>query len=302
MRTGAAVSGFARRGRGVRPDGRRGRPAGIAGTVRGGRCAPAVPQTGQAVDAGGGSAAVGRDHGMAPGGPGRCTGRAEGSGPGRAGGVDSVAVRIAAARGAQVSATASAARAPLGRRLQAVPIDYTPVPVDRYVAEHPGGTGFDIVFDTVGGPALASSFETVRTCTGHAVSAPGREHPRARAAVVPGSPLLGRVHTAAESDGLGPPTPRRDPARNRQPGGRGRTATRAGRDPLHPHRRDGRPPDRGERHRRRQGRHRRGAANPARSAFPGRPLRSTRDPSGRTRPFPPGGRVCQRRGAAMDAR
>ncbi|WP_370686540.1 hypothetical protein [Streptomyces viridochromogenes] len=81
VRTGAAVSGFARRGRGVRPDGRRGRPAGIAGTVRGGRCAPAVPQTGQAVDAGGGSAAVGRDHGMAPGGPGRCTGRAEGSGP-----------------------------------------------------------------------------------------------------------------------------------------------------------------------------------------------------------------------------
>ncbi|MFD7697330.1 hypothetical protein [Streptomyces sp. NPDC059805] len=145
---------------------------------------------------------------------------------GGAGDVDSVAVRIAAARGAELSATASAARTPLVRRLQAVPIDYTPVPVERYVAEHPGGTGFDIVFDTVGGPALASSFEAVRTCTGHAVSAPGRGHPRIRAAVVPGSPLLGRAQTAADTDGPGPPTPRRGPERNRQPGGRGRTASR----------------------------------------------------------------------------
>ncbi|MFF0305606.1 hypothetical protein ACFYTV_33470 [Streptomyces sp. NPDC004562] len=145
---------------------------------------------------------------------------------GGAGDVDSVAVRIAAARGAELSATASAARTPLVRRLQAVPIDYTPVPVERYVAEHPGGTGFNIVFDTVGGPALASSFEAVRTCTGHAVSAPGRGHPRIRAAVVPGSPLLGRAQTAADTDGPGPPTPRRGPERNRQPGGRGRTASR----------------------------------------------------------------------------
>ncbi|MFJ3284868.1 alcohol dehydrogenase catalytic domain-containing protein [Streptomyces sp. NPDC086669] len=78
VRTGAAVSGFAP---GDEVYGRRGRPAGIAGTVRGGRRAPAGPQTGQAADAGGGSAAVGRDHGMAPGGPGRRTGRAEGSRP-----------------------------------------------------------------------------------------------------------------------------------------------------------------------------------------------------------------------------
>ncbi|MCX4571479.1 zinc-dependent alcohol dehydrogenase family protein [Streptomyces albogriseolus] len=92
---------------------------------------------------------------------------------GGAGGVGSVAVQIAAARGAEVFATASAARTPLVRRLGAVPIDYTSVPVDRYVAEHTGGAGFDIVFDTVGGPVLDASFEAVRTYTGHVVSALG---------------------------------------------------------------------------------------------------------------------------------
>ncbi|WP_231157360.1 zinc-dependent alcohol dehydrogenase family protein [Streptomyces sp. CNZ748] len=92
---------------------------------------------------------------------------------GGAGGVGSVAVQIAAARGAEVFATASAARTPLVRRLGAVPIDYTSVPVERYVAEHTGGAGFDIVFDTVGGPVLDASFEAVRTYTGHVVSALG---------------------------------------------------------------------------------------------------------------------------------
>ncbi|WP_431992237.1 zinc-dependent alcohol dehydrogenase family protein [Streptomyces albogriseolus] len=92
---------------------------------------------------------------------------------GGAGGVGSVAVQIAAARGAEVFATASAARTPLVRQLGAVPIDYTSVPVERYVAEHTGGAGFDIVFDTVGGPVLDASFEAVRTYTGHVVSALG---------------------------------------------------------------------------------------------------------------------------------
>ncbi len=92
---------------------------------------------------------------------------------GGAGGVGSVAVQIAAARGAEVFATASAARTPLVRRLGAVPIDYTSVSVERYVAEHTGGAGFDIVFDTVGGPVLDASFEAVRTYTGHVVSALG---------------------------------------------------------------------------------------------------------------------------------
>ncbi len=47
------------------------------------------------------------------------------------------------------------------------------MPVERYVAEHTGGAGFDIVFDTVGGSVLDASFEAVRTCTGHVVSALG---------------------------------------------------------------------------------------------------------------------------------
>ncbi|KOV97453.1 MULTISPECIES: zinc-dependent alcohol dehydrogenase family protein [unclassified Streptomyces] len=92
---------------------------------------------------------------------------------GGAGGVGSVAVQIAAARGAEVFATASGARAPLVRRLGAVPIDYTKVPVERYVAEHTGGAGFDIVYDTVGGAVLDASFEAVRTYTGHVVSSLG---------------------------------------------------------------------------------------------------------------------------------
>ncbi|CAL9330058.1 Mycocerosic acid synthase [Streptomyces sp. enrichment culture] len=92
---------------------------------------------------------------------------------GGAGGVGSVAVQVAAAKGAEVFATVSAARMPVVRRLGAVPIDYTSVPVERYVAEHTGGVGFDIVFDTVGGPVLDASFEAVRTYTGHVVSALG---------------------------------------------------------------------------------------------------------------------------------
>ncbi|WP_268218955.1 zinc-binding dehydrogenase [Streptomyces sp. EMB24] len=92
---------------------------------------------------------------------------------GGAGGAGSVAVQIAAARSAEVFATASAARTPLVRRLGAVPIDHTSVPVERYIAEHTGGAGFDIVFDTVGGPVLDASSEAVRTYTGHVVSALG---------------------------------------------------------------------------------------------------------------------------------
>ncbi|MFE2813820.1 zinc-dependent alcohol dehydrogenase family protein [Streptomyces nigra] len=92
---------------------------------------------------------------------------------GGAGGVGSIAVQVAAAKGAEVFATVSAARMPVVRRLGAVPIDYTTVPVERYVAEHTGGAGFDIVFDTVGGPVLDASFEAVRTYTGHVVSALG---------------------------------------------------------------------------------------------------------------------------------
>ncbi|MEV8092520.1 zinc-binding dehydrogenase [Streptomyces nigra] len=92
---------------------------------------------------------------------------------GGAGGVGSIAIQVAAAKGAQAFATASAARMPVVRRPGAVPIDYTKMPVERYVAEHTGGAGFDIVSDTAGGPVLDASFEAVRTYTGHVVSALG---------------------------------------------------------------------------------------------------------------------------------
>ncbi|MGW3356232.1 zinc-dependent alcohol dehydrogenase family protein [Streptomyces bungoensis] len=92
---------------------------------------------------------------------------------GGAGGIGHVAVQIARARGAEVFATASPARREVVERLGATPIDYTSTSVEEYVAEHTGGEGFDVVFDTVGGSVLDDSFAAVRTYTGHVVSALG---------------------------------------------------------------------------------------------------------------------------------
>jgi NADPH2:quinone reductase len=92
---------------------------------------------------------------------------------GGAGGVGSIAVQIARARGAQVFATVSPARAALVEALGATPIDRTDTTVESYVAEHTGGEGFDVVFDTIGGAVLDASFAAVRTYTGHVVSALG---------------------------------------------------------------------------------------------------------------------------------
>ncbi len=44
--------------------------------------------------------------------------------------------------------------------------------VEAYVAQHTGGRGFDVVYDTVGGKVLDASFEAVRRF-GHVVSALG---------------------------------------------------------------------------------------------------------------------------------
>jgi NADPH:quinone reductase-like Zn-dependent oxidoreductase len=41
------------------------------------------------------------------------------------------------------------------------------------VARHTAGAGFDVVFDTVGGPTLDASFGAVRRYTGHVVSVLG---------------------------------------------------------------------------------------------------------------------------------
>ncbi|MFI6079684.1 zinc-dependent alcohol dehydrogenase family protein [Streptomyces sp. NPDC051217] len=92
---------------------------------------------------------------------------------GGAGGIGHVAVQIARAFGAEVFATASPSRLDVVQGLGATPIDYTTTAVDAYVTRYTAGEGFDVIFDTVGGPVLDASFAAVRTYTGHVVSALG---------------------------------------------------------------------------------------------------------------------------------
>lgn len=90
---------------------------------------------------------------------------------GGAGGVGHIAIQIAQAFGAQVFATGSQRDRTLIERLGATAIDRD-TDVGTYVAEHTEGRGFDIVYDTVGGPVLDVSFNAVRRF-GHVVSALG---------------------------------------------------------------------------------------------------------------------------------
>lgn len=92
---------------------------------------------------------------------------------GGAGGIGHVAVQIARARGAEVFATASPLQLQVVKTLGATPIDYTTTPADEYVATYTDGEGFDVIFDTVGGPVLDASFAAARTHTGHVLSALG---------------------------------------------------------------------------------------------------------------------------------
>jgi NADPH2:quinone reductase len=91
---------------------------------------------------------------------------------GGAGGVGHVAVQLARTFGATVYATASARKRDLVESLGAVFIDYAASTVDQYVAEHTGGRGFELVFDSVGGAVLDASFHAVGRY-GHVVSALG---------------------------------------------------------------------------------------------------------------------------------
>jgi len=90
---------------------------------------------------------------------------------GGAGGVGHVAIQIARAIGADVFATGSAAQRATIEGFGAVFIDRGTA-IEAYVAEHTGGRGFDIVYDTGGGKVLDASFEAVRRF-GHVVSALG---------------------------------------------------------------------------------------------------------------------------------
>jgi NADPH:quinone reductase-like Zn-dependent oxidoreductase len=97
---------------------------------------------------------------------------------GGAGGVGHVAIQIARAFGAEVFATGSASQRATIEGFGAVFIDRDTA-VEAYVAEHTGGRGFDIVYDTVGGKVLDASFAAVRRF-GHVVSALGWAHMRWR--------------------------------------------------------------------------------------------------------------------------
>ena len=90
-----------------------------------------------------------------------------------AGGVGHVAVQLARALGAQVFATVSADKRKIVESYGASAIDYRTTKVEAYVAEHTGGEGFDIVYDTVGGTTLDDSFLAAKTYTGHVVSCLG---------------------------------------------------------------------------------------------------------------------------------
>jgi NADPH:quinone reductase-like Zn-dependent oxidoreductase len=92
---------------------------------------------------------------------------------GGAGGVGHIAVQIAKAFGADVYATGNASQRTTIEGFGAVFIDYETTGVDDYVAQHTGGEGFDIVYDTVGGATLDASFKAVRRYHGHVVSCLG---------------------------------------------------------------------------------------------------------------------------------
>ncbi|UHC14435.1 zinc-dependent alcohol dehydrogenase family protein [Methylobacterium currus] len=91
---------------------------------------------------------------------------------GGAGGVGQVAIQIARALGAQVFATGSAASCAVITQRGATFIDYHAETVTDYVERHTAGSGFDLVYDTVGGATLDASFAAVRRF-GHVVSALG---------------------------------------------------------------------------------------------------------------------------------
>jgi NADPH2:quinone reductase len=80
-----------------------------------------------------------------------------------AGGVGHVAIQIAVARGAKVFATVSGPqKAAVVRDFDAIPINYREQSVEDYVAEHTGGLGFDIVYDTVGGDNIPKSWAAAK--------------------------------------------------------------------------------------------------------------------------------------------
>jgi NADPH2:quinone reductase len=90
-----------------------------------------------------------------------------------AGSVGYIAIQIAQAYGAKVFTTVSPDKKQIVEDLAASPIDYHSTSVEEYVNACTAGKGFDIVYDTVGGPTLDASFASVKLYTGHVLSCLG---------------------------------------------------------------------------------------------------------------------------------
>lgn len=79
---------------------------------------------------------------------------------GGSGGVGHVALQLARHLGADVYSTGGGeAQLQLIESLGATGINYRTEPVEAYVAQYTEGTGFDVVFDSVGGENMSNSFE-----------------------------------------------------------------------------------------------------------------------------------------------
>ncbi|MGM4916059.1 zinc-dependent alcohol dehydrogenase family protein [Tardiphaga sp. 813_E8_N1_3] len=91
---------------------------------------------------------------------------------GGAGGVGHMAIQIGRALGADAFATGAAKDEAYIESLGARFIDYSSTSVADYVAAHTADRGFDVIYDTVGGPVLDASFNSVARF-GHVVSALG---------------------------------------------------------------------------------------------------------------------------------
>ena len=89
-----------------------------------------------------------------------------------AGGVGQMVIQIARAFGAEVFAVDKASKSSLIEELGATAIDGRQTTSQEYVDDHTNGRGFDVVYDTVGGTGLDTSFDAVRRF-GHVVSCLG---------------------------------------------------------------------------------------------------------------------------------
>ncbi len=89
---------------------------------------------------------------------------------GGAGGVGHVALQLAKHFGAEVYATGSGSeKMQVIEDFGATAINYKTETVEQFVAKHTNGAGFDIVYDSVGGPNMVKSFEAA-TLNGQVIS------------------------------------------------------------------------------------------------------------------------------------